>query len=225
MSINKFAVSVALAGILGASSALAETSGAFVGVQAGYGGNKATLEASGDGWKVGGDGTLSGLRYGILGGYKQFFTPEFGARYYAVVDFSNNSEKELTLQQDSGGEGVVQKLKINTWGINANADVLYNFVSNESFDFGAFAGLSLGYVQHSLKTTSDEGSDTIKAGGFDLGINFGLRTNIAQNHGVELYSRFGLLEVKKEITETDSPTQTRKSKQPYTVGLRYSFSF
>ena len=47
MSINKFAVSVALAGILGASSALAETSGAFVGVQAGYGGHKFTLEHSG----------------------------------------------------------------------------------------------------------------------------------------------------------------------------------
>ena len=31
MSINKVAVSVALAGILGASSALAETDGAFVG--------------------------------------------------------------------------------------------------------------------------------------------------------------------------------------------------
>ena len=35
MSINKIAMSFALAGILGASTALAETDGAFVGIQVG----------------------------------------------------------------------------------------------------------------------------------------------------------------------------------------------
>ena len=46
MSINKFALSVALAGILGASSALAETSGAFVGLQGntGFGGHTKKVE-------------------------------------------------------------------------------------------------------------------------------------------------------------------------------------
>ena len=60
----------------------------------------------------------------------------------------------------------------------------------------------------------------------------GLRANIAQNHGVELYSRFGLLETKKDITRTNvdegatkTLNQTYKTSQPYAVGLRYSFSF
>lgn len=37
MGINKMALSLAIAGVLGASSALAEQSGAFIGVQAGFG--------------------------------------------------------------------------------------------------------------------------------------------------------------------------------------------
>ena len=45
MSKNKIALSLAVAGILGASSALAETDGAFVGLQAGYGGLKLKTES------------------------------------------------------------------------------------------------------------------------------------------------------------------------------------
>ena len=60
---KKVALSVALAGILGASSALAETSGAFVGVQAGYGGHKFTLEHSSGSIDISG---LGSFRYGIL---------------------------------------------------------------------------------------------------------------------------------------------------------------
>ena len=69
----------------------------------------------------------------------------------------------------------------------------------------------------------------IKPSGFDLGINFGVRTNIAQNHGIELYSRFGVLQQKKELKNTYeggySDTMTYKASQPYQVGLRYTFSF
>ncbi len=218
MSINKFALSVALAGILGASSALAETSGAFVGVQAGYGGHKFTFDevdvATGESFPFFNE-TATGFRYGVLGGYKQFFTPEFGARYYAVVDFGN-FKKDVTLVGEDGTQEF--QVKIKTWNITANADALYNFISSESLDFGVFAGLSLGYIN------SDFGDMEAKPSGFDLGINFGLRTNIAQNHGVKLYSRFGVLKQKEDIDRVDIRHEF-KSQQPYTVGLRYSFSF
>ena len=220
MSINKFAVSVALAGILGASSALAETSGAFVGVQAGYGGHKFTLEHSGGSIDING---LGSFRYGILAGYKQFFTPEFGLRYYGLLDYgtSNKKGKDSNLGAD---------VQVSALNVNANVDALYNFISNESLDFGAFAGLSLGYARASVKTPDADNLEKDTPAGFDFGINFGLRTNIAQNHGIELYSRFGLLKHKKDrsgIDEEDgSPfTLTYKTSQPYAVGLRYSFSF
>ena len=102
MSINKFALSVALAGILGASSALAETSGAFVGVQFGFGGANAKSEyavafAAGSGAPHRADATksASSFRYGFLAGYKQFFTEKFGLRYYGVIDFGTQSEHKI----------------------------------------------------------------------------------------------------------------------------------
>ena len=82
----------------------------------------------------------------------------------------------------------------------------------------------LGYANHKVKGAGD----VIKPSGFDLGINFGLRTNIAQNHGIELYSRFGVLQQKKEQFFPDNDDDwalTVKNQQPYAVGLRYAFSF
>ena len=214
MSRNKIALSFALAGILGASTALAETDGAFVGVQAGYGGLKVKVENKSETLF---NESMGGFRYGFLAGYKQFFTPEFGARYYASVDLGTDYKKDMS-------EGFT--MKISSYTITANADALYNFISSSDLDFGAFLGLSLGYANHKLKGT--DGSPDIKPSGFDLGINFGLRTNIAQNHGIELYSRFGVLQQKKEIKETYDGSEvimTYKAQQPYQVGLRYVFSF
>ena len=213
LSINKIALSFVFAGILGATSAVAETDGAFVGVQAGYGANKLKMET--DGLKVNRSVTATGFVYGFLGGYKQFFTQSFGARYYGVVNFGNFSKST-----EVAGEPF--DAKISTWNITANADALYNFVSSDSLDFGAFLGLSLGYANHNDKDMGPDGA--MKPSGFDLGINFGLRTNIAQNHGIELYSRFGLLQQKKE-QDFGGWTMTVKNQQPYAVGLRYTFSF
>lgn len=233
MSIKKVALSFALAGILGATSMVAETDGAFVGVQAGYGGLKLKVESEYD------DGagnvekgpsesiSANGFRYGFVLGYKSFFTPEFGARYYAAVDLGTDYKKDLSDTDPDTGETTKTTIKVNTYNITANADALYNFVSSRDLDFGAFLGLSLGYANHKYKGEGE--SPDIKPSGFDLGINFGLRTNIAQNHGIELYSRFGVLQQKKEIKESyengDFDTQTYKAQQPYQVGLRYIFSF
>ena len=230
MSKNKIALSLAVAGILGASSALAETDGAFVGLQAGYGGLKLKMESE---YKDANDASnnekdsnsisAGGFRYGFVAGYKQFFTPEFGARYYASFDLGTDYKKDIT---DADGDKTT--IKVNSYNITANADALYNFISSNDLDLGAFLGLSLGYAHHTVKVEPANDMPDIKPSGFDLGINFGLRTNIAQNHGIELYSRFGVLQQKKELKETDeygSTTETYKASQPYQVGLRYTFSF
>ena len=232
MSKNKIALSLAVAGILGASSALAETDGAFVGLQAGYGGLKLKMESEyndGAGFVEKDSNSISagGFRYGFVAGYKQFFTPEFGARYYASFDLGTDYKKDIT---DAYGDKTT--IKVNSYNITANADALYNFISSNDLDLGAFLGLSLGYAHHTVKVEvqgATEKNPDIKPSGFDLGINFGLRTNIAQNHGIELYSRFCVLQQKKEIKNTYeccySDTQTYKAQQPYQVGLRYTFSF
>ena len=153
MSINKFAVSVALAGILGASSALAETDGAFVGVQFGFGGANTKNEVCelGGGMSVckTDSKSASALRYGFLAGYKQFFTENFGLRYYGVVDYG----ADFKIDNAFYGDGMVIKFspKISALNLSANVDALYNFISNDSLEFGAFGGLSLAYASYKAK--------------------------------------------------------------------------
>ena len=243
MSINKVALSVALAGILGASSALAETDGAFVGVQFGFGGAKTTNELceSGAGMSVcqTDSKSASALRYGFLAGYKQFFTENFGLRYYGVVDYGADFKIDNAFSAD--GLVIKSSPKISALNLSANVDALYNFISNDSLEFGAFGGLSLAYASYKAKNALMDvtpmmtgGSDKpafkdFKLSGFDMGVNVGVRAQIVQKHGVELYGRFAFMENKKEETlfeaEDAKTTQTFKAAQPYQVGLRYTFSF
>ena len=243
MSINKFAVSVALAGILGASGALAETDGAFVGVQFGFGGANAkseyaTVFAAGSGASFEADATksASSFRYGFLEGYKQFFTEKFGLRYYGVIDFGTQSEHKIGNASRVGGYfNLTETIKISTLNLNANVDALYNFKQNDSFEFGVFGGLSLGYTSYKAQSIAINGVNPtnstysykdLSASGFDFGINFGLRSNIAQKHGVELYSRFSLLKQKDDYLDEQTEILTKfEVRQPYQVGLRYTFSF
>ena len=248
MSINKFALSVALAGILGASSALAETDGAFAGVQFGFGGANAKSEYAAvytDGQSFGADATksASSFRYGFLAGYKQFFTEKFGLRYYGVIDFGTQSEHKIGPSYNVGASAAeayfnfTETIKISTLNLNANVDALYNFKQNDSFEFGVFGGLSLGYTSYKAQSVAINGVNRtfstftysykdLSASGFDFGINFGLRANIAQKHGVELYSRFSLLKQKDDYLDEQTEILTKfEVRQPYAVGLRYSFSF
>lgn len=217
---RKLALSVAAAALLGISGAVAETDGAFVGVQLGYGGAKVTQEYSSPTESFEDSMSGSAFRFGILGGYKQFFTENFGARYYGVVEFGTKYKFDATDDET----GTTSTVKSNTYNINVNADALYNFVSQSDLDVGVFGGLSLGYANHTLKGDGGDG-ESLKPAGFDLGINFGFRANLAQQHGIELYSRFGLLEQKKEKDNDYGTKATTKAKQPYAVGLRYVFSF
>lgn len=239
MSINKFAVSVALAGILGASSALAETSGAFVGVQFGFGGANAKNEVCSSAGIISicktDSKSASALRYGFLAGYKQFFTENFGLRYYGVVDYG----ADFKIDNAFYGDGMVIKSspKISALNLSANVDALYNFISNDSLEFGAFGGLSLAYASYKAKnalidttpSSSEPAFKDFKLSGFDVGVNVGVRAQIAQKHGVELYGRFAFMENKKEETLFEvgdtKAIQTFKAAQPYQVGLRYTFSF
>ena len=247
MSINKVALSVALAGILGASSALAETDGVFAGVQFGFGGANAKSEYAAvatDGQPFGADATksVSSFRYGFLAGYKQFFTEKFGLRYYGVIDFGTQSEHKIgpsfnasVASPDEAYFNFTETIKISTLNLNANVDALYNFKQNDSFEFGVFGGLSLGYTSYKAQSVAINGTNAtnltysykdLSASGFDFGINFGLRSNIAQKHGVELYSRFSLLKQKDDYLDEQTEILTKfEVRQPYQVGLRYTFSF
>ncbi|TQR60976.1 outer membrane beta-barrel protein [Campylobacter troglodytis] len=114
---------------------------------------------------------------------------------------------------------------MNSSNIYANFDSIYNFASSPTADLGVFAGIYLGYANHSSKADPNDPEDTEKStNGFDAGINLGLRASIASAHGIELFGRIGLMEQTKDLGVAPD-VATIKLKQPYAIGLRYTFSF
>ncbi|TQR22590.1 outer membrane beta-barrel protein [Campylobacter sp. MIT 97-5078] len=149
------------------------------------------------------DSGYSGFRYGLVGGYKYFLDENLGFRGYANLTFGTKATKGSNNPQ------------LERFDLGVNADVLYNFLRSGDLEYGAFGGLSLDYANNKFKVKN---YGDAKANGFDLGINLGLRMNYTQTHGFELWSRFGL--VGPKFDEGDG-----KVKQPYAVGLRYTFNF
>lgn len=204
-------VSMAAVAVLCSTSALfAEVSGGFIGI--GIGGGGTALKAKGDGFNE--KQTRSGLNYGFVGGYKQFFNDYLGLRYYVNVDLHHNMSKV-------SGETEAYKVIVANYGVNV--DFLGNFVSNESLDFGGFVGLGLGANTLTGKDIEDAKKldSTMKTTGFDIALNVGLRTNIATNHGVEVAVRVPFL----PVTMWNEGGIKTTFGQEYSVLARYTFSF
>ena len=218
MSINKFAVSVALAGILGASSALAENEGSFVGGQLASswvdtkisikstmtdGTPNTTLTNSALSHLVEGK---SGSRFGVVYGKYYAIDEDMGYRAYGLADLGDS-----------------------LYNVNANMDFLYTFVKFEKVEVRGFVGAYVGGVFATFDTTnwwgSDESDDFFW--GIDAGLNLGARFVIAQRHGIDLFYRYGLLEPEAKTThnfDNGKAEDTWKIKQS-SSGIRYTFSF
>lgn len=201
-------ISVALA--LG-NVAFAEQSGAFLGAEVGYGGASVDYKTSYSEQNLT-TGEIQGyipytlkyngggVKYGIVAGYKQFFTPYLGLRYYASL-----SAMHASLSTTSSGVSAQWK-NVSATMINygVNVDFLGNFITQESLDFGGFVGLGLGGTSWVGKSIDDYQKviDSYNQGwglsknSFDVALNVGLRANIAKHHGVEIVARVPFLATK-----------------------------
>ncbi|WP_394967807.1 outer membrane beta-barrel protein [uncultured Helicobacter sp.] len=220
---KKLIVSGALALAFSTSAVVAEESGAFVGVDLGMS-NAVMTQDAGGGPAAGSlnnkAASVGNFRYGLLGGYKWFFTESFGLRAYLQV---NNGANQIP-------EGVDTHAIINTLNVMANVDALYNLYSTQESSIGLFAGLSFGYAIHSGKAVDDLKKTGLKdPSGFDMGINFGLRTIIAKHHGIEFFNRFGIIGASATSTlgaGTPLATDVKMTTlQPYAFGVRYTYNF
>ena len=207
---KKLMVSGALA--LALSGALvAEESGAFVGVDLGVSSlTKAESDAQGSAYSYG------TLRYGLVGGYKWFFTENVGLRAYVSVNNGANYMQNAT----AGNQ-------FNTLLVHANVDFLNTFYNSEQVSAGWFAGIALGAGIHSggvVKKNTAGFSNLSNISGFDLGINLGLRTLFGKHHGIEFVTRLGV--VGASATGDQGGTETKMSiLQPYAFGARYTYNF
>lgn len=219
---KKLIVSGALALAFSASAVVAEESGAFVGVDLGIS-NAVMTQDAGDGSAAdfynNKAASIGNFRYGLLGGYKWFFTESFGLRAYLQV---NNGANQIPA-------GVDTHSIINTLNVMANVDALYNLYSTQESSIGLFAGLSFGYAIHSGKAVDDLKKTGLKdPSGFDMGINFGLRTIIVKHHGIEFFNRFGVIGASATSTLRTAPAAAdvkMTTLQPYAFGVRYTYNF
>lgn len=217
---KKLIVSGALALAFSTSAVVAEESGAFVGVDLGMSNAVMTQDAGATSDNSNKTASIGNFRYGLLGGYKWFFTESFGLRAYLQV---NNGANQIPA-------GVDAHTTINTLNVMANVDALYNLYSTQESSIGLFAGLSFGYAIHSGKAVDDLKKTGLKdPSGFDMGINFGLRTIIAKHHGIEFFNRFGIIGASATSTlgaGTPLATDVKMTTlQPYAFGVRYTYNF
>ncbi|HIV49182.1 MAG TPA: outer membrane protein [Candidatus Helicobacter avicola] len=213
---KKLMVSGALALALSTSALVAEESGGFVGVDLGLASlTKMTMIPVGQdvGLSI---NSLGNLRYGLVGGYKWFFTQSVGLRAYVAV---NNGASY-------GGAG-----QFNSLFVNANVDFLNTFYNSEQVSAGWFAGVSLGAGIHSggivSQYTGTNGmfSNLSNISGFDLGINLGLRTLFGKHHGVEFFTRFGALGASATGENGGVAIADLNTNQIYNAGIRYTYNF
>lgn len=212
---KKLMVSGAVALVL-SSGVMAEESGAFVGVDLGLASlSKMTQEGDGGSMSAYAQGSL---RYGLMGGYKWFFTQNVGLRAYVALNNGTN------YMQDP-----LYGIQFNSLFVNVNVDFLNTFYTSEQVSAGWFAGLSLGAGIHTggiVKTFTDATDNLSNVSGFDMGINLGLRTLFGKHHGLEFFTRFGVVgasataEYNGGLFKVDMSTN-----QIYNAGIRYTYNF
>ena len=192
--------------------ASAESSAPFVGVELGYGEGRVNTDQV----------YLRGVQYGITAGYKQFFMPYVGLRYYA-----NFSVMHAPGGYDKDGNDIATLDKKTTSLLNygVNIDFLANFVAGEDFDFGAFVGVGVGAYTWLKSGYLENAPSDWKLTHLDVALNVGLRTNIAKNHGIEVVGRVSFLDGNVYSTTFNGTTSTLKVSHPYSVTARYTYSF
>lgn len=217
---KKLIVSGALALAFSTSAVVAEESGAFVGVDLGLANlSKMTSESSINGTRT--TYALGSLRYGLMGGYKWFFTENVGLRAYVALNNGTSYLQDASTQTPNGNQ-------FNSMFVNANVDFLNTFYNSEQVSAGWFAGLSLGVGIHSggiVKATTAN-SNLSNISGFDMGINLGLRTLFGKKHGIEFFTRFGVIGASATAEMNGVPVKIDMSTtQIYNTGVRYTYNF
>lgn len=245
---QRFAIRFALGfALLYANPIFAEESGVFLGVNVGYG--VATMRTDFSFTEANGDtqahkGKLAnggGVNYALIVGYKQFFTPYLGLRYYLNLNALHAIANPTALMEQHAGINTKQKFTLLNYG--ANVDFLGNFIANNAFSFGAFVGVGVGgdlllgadldnYLKSFLAKNVGANPTTdlkLRKNNVNVWLNVGLRANLAKYHSVEVFARVSalsdrLLDERFGGHGAEFSVKTTITNR-YNIGIRYGFSF
>lgn len=172
-------------------------------------------------------------------GYKQFFTPHLGLRYYASFNALHTTANPTGLMEQHARIGTKQRITLLNYG--ANVDFLGNFIANNALDFGVFGGLGIGaesllgadftnypkaFVDASqIPNTAWEAKKTH----FSAWVNVGLRGNFVKYHSVEIFAQVpfassAILQKSENVVGVKWSAKTTITNS-YNIGVRYGFSF
>lgn len=142
------------------------------------------------------------LNIGVQLGYNYMLTDFFGLRGYLDYNygFMHNHIKETATEQQQSTTTDTTTLD-SSHAISVNVDVLLNILSSDTFAFGAYAGIGLGYAtMNSTSKTTETGvitnTTTPEGDGFILPINLGLSLTANNHHRFELGFKIPTLGVK-----------------------------
>ena len=199
MSLRKIALGFALAGMLGATGAVAEKEGKFVGLNFGSSSIESTITETTNYGSQSATGSASKSRFGIVAGDYAAIDEDMGYRIYGFVDMGDD-----------------------LYNVNANADFLYTFVKFEKAEIRGFAGAYVGVVLSPEAITMDGKKQMFW--GIDAGMNIGARVVFLERHGIDAFYRYGFLTPETEW-KSDYGYKVKLGVQQSLAGIRYTFSF
>lgn len=192
--------------LVGTMANAKEENGVFVGLEMGFAENHLNLKSVVQGYNYSSDSNITALAIGGKVGYKYFFFDWIGVRGYVNVDY---------MQTASKSDGNTTIFNDVIYGINA--DVIFNFYSNEAMNAGAFVGIGLGGQIFS----TDAFVKTYDISDFYGDIKLGLRINAAKNHEMEFIAKIPYY----KATKTFDNVIKAKAKQNYQILLGYNYAF
>ncbi|TLE02057.1 outer membrane beta-barrel protein [Helicobacter japonicus] len=216
---KKLLISSVVALGLSISASLAEESGVFVGVGAGYGVaniKEQILISSSSESRV--DSQDKGAAYEILAGYKHFITPHLGFRLFANFIYTDAKHKD----SQSG-----ESRRANVMSYMINFDALYNFIASSNTNFGVFVGIGAGANTWGGKAFDEIPSSIMTKTSFDFALNFGLRSVIARHHGIEIAARMPFEEqyIVNDTIPGSNIYMNLRGAYKYSVSARYIYNF
>ena len=171
------------------------------------------------------------LNIGVQLGYNYMLTDFFGLRGYLDYNYGfMHSHSKITATEQQQSTTTDETTLNSSHAISVNVDVLLNILSSDTFAFGAYAGIGLGYAtMNSTSKTTETGvitnTTTPQGDGFILPINLGLSLTANNHHRFELGFKIPTLSVKYVApTQQGNPTETTTTRNLITT-IGYSYIF
>ena len=197
--------------------------------------------------------TTKGISGGgeLVLGYKYFFVEKLGIRGYASVDYAIVMLAKKSYPQGTLGYTYGQMIgkPSGLLDVSINLDLILEAFSGDTFSFGFFAGVAGGFhlwhggiidVVNGIKSAMAGGTpgtiynEKIQSIFGSVGVNVGMQMGFGESHTVEVLGKIPFLQdevigykvSKNPYQQSSGDTQSfLRISRPYTVGLRYIFTF